>query len=143
MSEHREAVEEYAARVGLRVEWEGEVGFGRECVGLVDPDANQYVGYVRGYPPDRRRARLVPQGRVHRRARPGPDRRGGARRLGQAAREAGATYERLPKVIPDVMTLLTGQSTDFVALPADLTLREAAAIAWRTAHDSAKAAFDQ
>lgn len=126
MSEHRKAVEEYAARVGVRVEWEGEIGFGRECIGLVDPEADQYIEYVGGTGPP---AADVPDA-YHKNDSIAVLGRGPVAEAQLAAwvaklDKAGATYERLPKVLPDVMALL-GQTTDFVALPADEVMREAA-----------------
>lgn len=126
MSEHRRAVEEYAARVGVRVEWEGEVGFGRECVGLVDPAADCYIDYVGGTGPP---AADVPDA-YHKNDSIAVLGRGPVAEAQLAAwvaklEEAGATYERLPKVMPDVMALL-GHTTDLVAMPADPVMREAA-----------------
>lgn len=126
MSEHRQAVEEYAARVGLRVEWDGEIGFGRDCIGLLDPEANQYVDYVAGTGPP---AGDVPdayhKGDYIAVLGTGPVAEAQLAAWVKHLDEAKATYERLPKVIPDVMALL-GQTTDMVALPGDPEKREAA-----------------
>lgn len=45
MSEHRAFVEGFALAHDLTAEWEGEIGFGRECVGLLDEERHSYVAY--------------------------------------------------------------------------------------------------
>lgn len=47
----RRYVEGFAAAHGLRVEWEGEVGFGRACVGLLDATRDTYVRWLEGAGP--------------------------------------------------------------------------------------------
>jgi hypothetical protein len=45
VSEDRAFVEGFAAAHGLRANWEGEIGFGRECVGLLDGSRDGYVAW--------------------------------------------------------------------------------------------------
>lgn len=47
----RAFVEGYASARRLRVEWEGEIGFGRECVGLLDPERDTYIAWTAGTAP--------------------------------------------------------------------------------------------
>lgn len=47
----RASVENFAREHGLRAEWQGEIGFGRECVGLLDPDRRCYVRWTDGCQP--------------------------------------------------------------------------------------------
>lgn len=45
MNTNRELVEAFASRHGVLAEWEGEIGFGREAVGLLDASRGTWIGY--------------------------------------------------------------------------------------------------
>lgn len=47
----RAFLEGFAAGAGLRLELEGEIGFGRPCVGLLERDREVYVGWEEGCGP--------------------------------------------------------------------------------------------
>lgn len=125
MSEDRAFVEGYCGGKGIRVEWEGEIGFGRECVGLVAGDRDVWIAYARG-----------PRGEIG----TGPPETvtdsyhkddyiavlGRGKRYERQLRlwvehliEVEATYEWMQKLIPDLGSLVYGHSDELVALPND------------------------
>lgn len=117
MSEDRAFVEGYAAAKNLRVKWDGEIGFGRECVGLLDPDRRSYVAYSWdspcGPPPEAPDAYhkdnyIAVLGS-------GPDTEAQLAAWVRRLAEVGATFEYRGKDVPDLGSLLWGHSDELTA----------------------------